>query len=223
MYYDLLVHTNKTIGENSIEELAEMAKLLSINCIGTEDVGIKKINGIDIVTVSVISSKSVQDMENDVKKLRQKSEVVIVSGGDYEINRAACENKMVDILIHPELNRKDSGLDHICAKAAHENNVSIGIDFHQLLESYKKQRIIELANVRKNIMLCKKYKANIVLVSSALTKWDMRNCRDMASLLNVLGMNLEDSIRSVSKIPENIIKNNKLSLEGKKWSGVSVV
>ncbi len=223
MYYDLLVHTNETIGENSLEELIETAKSLSINSLGIQTDKIDRIKEMDIVSVALVKAKNINEMHEEVKRLRNNKEVIIVYGGDYDINRAACENRMVDILIHPELGRKDSGLDHICVKEAAKNNVAIGISFHDVLESYKKQRIIKLAEIRKNVLLCKKYNAKIVIVSSALSKWDLRNCRDMASIVHILGLTLEDSIRSVSKIPEKIIKENRLCLAGKKWDGIKVV
>jgi len=227
--YDLHVHTSLSIGENSVEEMAEFAKKLGFAGIGitqyypgkTEE--LPKIDDIDIISVGIIKTDDPNELAELAKKIRSKVEIVMVHGGNYDINRAACENPMIDILAHPELGRKDSGLDHICVKAASDNNVAIEINFREILESYKKNKVYVMSAMNKNIKLCKKYGAKMVSASSAMNKWGMRSGREIAAVANVLGLDLGEAIDTTSTIPEEMIKTNREKLTGNKSEGVSIV
>jgi ribonuclease P/MRP protein subunit RPP1 len=171
----------------------------------------------------MIKASNQNDLNSIIPKVRNKFEVVMVHGGDYDINRAACENSAVDVLCHPELGRKDSGLDHICIKSAQENNVAVEINFHEILGSSKKNRTYALSAMKRNVDLCRKYGAPVITTSGAVTKWGLRPGRDLSAILNILGMELGNAIDSTSVIPENIVKQNREKLSGKRWEGVSVV
>ncbi len=229
MFYDLHVHTSLSIGENTVEEMAEMARKVGLTGIGVAryfngKIGeLPRIEGVDIVSCVIIKSDNPADLAKSVGKARDKAEVVMVHGGDYDINRAACENPMVDILCHPELGRKDSGLDHVCLKAASENKVAIEINFREILESYKRRRIYILSGMKKNITLAKKYGTRIITASGAVNKWGMRSGRELSSFAYLLGADIGEAIGTTSTVPEEIIKINREKLAGSRFEGVSVV
>jgi len=131
----------------------------------------------------------------DIKKIKhlnskKKDEIIIVDGGNEEINKAAVENKKVDILLSPEPNTKDklyqrdSGLNHVLCELASKNGVAYGINFNKLLE--KDYRLI--GKIMQNIRLCRKSKVKIVFGSFANEIHEMRNVKDLISLARVLGM-----------------------------------
>ncbi|HIG97659.1 MAG TPA: hypothetical protein HA230_04935 [Candidatus Aenigmarchaeota archaeon] len=226
-HYDLHVHTSLSIGENSVEDVAKMAKRLELSGIGivryypvTEN--LPKIEGIDLISSIMLKAAKPDELNAMAEKARSKAEILMVHGGDYDVNRAACENPLIDVLCHPELGRKDSGLDHICVRAAHDNNVAIEINFREVLESYKRNRIYVLSAMKKNIELCKKYETKIVSSSSAVTVWGMRSGRELAALTHLLGLELGKSIETSSTIPEQIIRENREKMAGKRLEGVSV-
>ncbi len=232
MSYDLHVHTSQSIGEDSAEEMAKRAKKLGIAGIGIckfygtgADLSwdMPSVEGIDFVKVIILKPKHAGELEKLAAKVRGRTEVVAVYGGNYDVNRAACENSMVDVLFHPELGRNDSGIDHICARAAKENNVAMEINFREILESYKRHRIYVLGAMRRNIMLCEKYGVDMVTSSGAHTKWNMRSGRDMAAVSHLLGMELSAALDTVSSVPEVIVADNRKKLSGKKWEGVDIV
>lgn len=230
MFYDLHVHTNLSVGENSPKEMIEFAKKLGFTGIGivnffsaSEQLDWPKPEEIDTVKVAAIKTNSAEEFERMVRKARNHCEILMIYGGDYEINRLACESSYVDILSHPELGRKDSGLDHICIKSAQENNVAIEINFREILESYKKHRVYVLSAMRENIRLCKNYGTNIIMTSGALSKWDMRSGRELAAIAYVLGLDLGEAIATVSTTPEQMVKTNREKLADQRWEGVSVV
>jgi len=230
VFYDLYVHASNSIGESTIEDMASWAKQAGLDGIGIvyfpEQLQLRPVlpkADVDLVSVCVIKAPGIAELEERVARSRQKAEIIAVYGGDYDINRAACSNPAVDVLLHPELGRHDSGLDHICIHAAKENNVAIELNFHSLLESYRKHRVSVLAAMRKNIMLCRKYGAPIIVASGSLSKWDLRSGRELASLANLLGLELGKAIESVSTVPERIVAANREKLAGKRWEGVRVI
>ena len=228
-FYDLHVHTALSIGENSVDEIIEMAKRLGLSGLGIVRYYVGRIEkipeskDIDLVSVIIIKPDSKEELDALAKKIRNRVEVLMVHGGDYDINRAACENSMIDILCHPELGRRDSGLDHICVKAAQENDVAIEINFRETLESYKRQRVYILSSMMKNIKLCNKYNANVITTSGTVTKWGMRGGRELAAITHLLGLDLGKAISSVSTIPIEIVKKNREKLANKRWEGVKVI
>lgn len=229
-FYDMHVHTTLSIGENNVEEIADFAKNLGLNGIGVVRYysGIKiehlpAVDGMDIINVIMLKPASAEELNKLADRVRTRAEILMVHGGNYDVNRAACENPLIDILCHPELGRTDSGLDHVVAKSAAENNVAIEINFREILESYKRQRVHILSSMRKNVKLCMKYEAKLITASGAISKWNLRSGRDLAALSYLLGLDLGTAIDTVSAIPEEMLKANREKLEGKRWEGVTIV
>jgi ribonuclease P/MRP protein subunit RPP1 len=229
-FYDMHVHTNLSIGEDSVDEMANFAKRLGLSGIAIVRYythqklsELPKIEDIDLVNTAIIKPNSAEELATMAQKIRNDVEMLTVHGGDYDVNRAACENSMIDILAHPELGRKDSGLDHICAKAARENGVAIEVNFREVLESYKKRRVFVLSAIKRNIKLCRNYDVKIITTSGAVNRWGLRSGRELAAISNLLGMDLGTAIDSASTVPEEILRVNREKLAGTRWEGVSIV
>lgn len=233
-YYDLRCHDRETIGESSVEELVKMAKRLGLAGIGivrtlapNED--IKNIKwpaanaDIDIIKAILIKPTNVEELNKMISKVRDHVEVLMVDGGILAVNRAACETSAVDVLCNPQNQRRDSGLDHISVKMARDNNVAIEVNLHEIIESYKKHRVYALSYLRRNVFLCQKYGTPIVTTSASVSKWHMRSGRQLASLTNILGLELTDAVASVSTIPEAIVQMNRKKLRGEAMDGVELV
>lgn len=229
MFYDMRCHTLQSIGENTAEEMAAFARKLGINGLGIANYyngrveEAPKLEGIDIISCAIIKADNASDVDTIARKIRNSAEILMVHGGDYEINRAACESSLIDVLCHPELGRKDSGLDHICMRAAADNNVAIEINLREIIESYKRKRVYILSAIKKNVKLAKKYGAKIVTASGAVNKWGLRSGRDLAAFAYILGLDLGEAIATTSTVPEEMVRVNREKLAGRAWEGVSVV
>ena len=216
-------------GENSVEEIAKFAEKLGYAGIAICDdyQGIEKLNElkkmikevktrVELIPGVVIKAKDKSELKTALNKVREKVVIVIVHGGSYQINRAACEDSRVDILAHPELGRSDSGLDKACLNAAIENNVSIQINFREILYSFRKPRSYVFNHIAKNIKLCNSYKTPMVTCSGAQSIWGMRGARELVSIANVLGLELGRAFASVTSVPQQIVENNKKILKGER-------
>jgi ribonuclease P/MRP protein subunit RPP1 len=226
-YYDVHTYSSLTKGEDTTEDMVAMAKRLGVKGLGIAGLSIAEKekfadSGLDIISTYIIEAKTASEMAKEVLKKRNSHEILIVLGGSYEINRAACENSMVDVLAHPGKERKDSGIDHILARAAAENDVAIEINFREILENYRRQRVMIMEGIKNNIMLARKYNTPMITTSAAMTKWNMRSGRDLSSMSNVLGLDLPEAINSVTNVPLDILNKNREKLEGTRWEGIVV-
>ncbi len=227
-YYDLHIHSAFSEGKSSLEDIANRAKLLGYagicfsvyyKSVGkleelkqktkktSEDVGIEIFLGFE--------ARSSSELTKLIKN-RREYDVLLVRGSDLDLNRRAVETPEVDILTHPEFGRKDSGLDHIMVKLAAKNNVAIEINFREILLFSKGTRSFILHNITKNIALCKKYKAPVILCSGAISHWQMKDPKIMMSLATLLGLTLDDAKKSMIDIPKQIISMIK-ERKSSKW------
>ncbi len=105
--------------------------------------------------------------------------------------RKIFENKGINLVYGLELNRLNdhthflnSGLDQVLCKLAKKHGTIICFNFHDLLFSDNKARL--LGRIMQNIRFCKKYKVKIAIASFATKPIEMRYYHDLVSLLVVL-------------------------------------
>jgi ribonuclease P/MRP protein subunit RPP1 len=235
-FYDFHIHSEFSEGESSIEEIAKRAKSLDYKgiCFTTyldNKSKIKKIREITSRTSKKIGisifigfqARNVSELERLIR-LRREYDVLLVKGSDLLLNRKAVETKEVDILTHPEYNRKDSGFNHVMAELAAENNVAIEVNFREILNSSKNTRANIMHRIKNNVKLCKKYKAPVIISSGAVTHWQLKDPKILISMGCLLGLELKEAKKAISEIPENIIKMIK-ERQSEKWirPGVKVV
>lgn len=164
------------------------------------------------------------DLKRALEKVRELALVVIVLGGNYKVNRAACEDARVDILAHPAFGRLDSGLDEACLQKAFENNVAVELNFREILNSFRRQRSQVLQNSQINLKLCEALKVKTILCSGASNIWEMRDPRQIISVAENLGLELGKSFAAASEVPEKIIEKNKAISSGARIAdGVELV
>jgi len=235
-FYDFHIHSEFSEGESSVEDIAKRAKLLGFKGICIVEY-FKNLNRMKNLrkTILEISKKIGIDIFIgfeaktlvDLKKLvgmRKEYDVLLVSGHDLNLNRKAVQTKEVDVLTHPEFNRKDSGLNHVMARLAAKNHVAIEINFREILQSSKNTRSHILHNMTENVRLCKKFKAPVMISSGASSHWQLKDPKILISMGCLLGLELNEAKGALSDIPEGIIKMIK-EREGKDWirPGVKIV
>ena len=225
--FDLHVHSAFSEGESTLEQLVQMAKRLGYSgiCFAEyyENEGqLKKLKE-DVAKVGAkigievflgFEARTVKELDT-LRRKRKFFDVLLARGGELEMNRAACEASEVDILTHPELNRNDSGLNHIMARLAAKNNVAIEINFREILMASERTRSKILANMRNNVKLAKKYGAPVILCSGSISHWEMRDPLCMSSMTMQLGLAIEEAKNAVSKVPAEIVKRAKTRTGGK--------
>jgi len=171
---------------------------------------LRKTTKIDIISGVKLTG---EDMESTAKKIRRKVEIILAHGGNYNINRLACSSDYIDILCHPELGRRDCGLDHICCKLAKEHNTLIELNFKEVLKSEGSKRVKELFLMKEIVRLCMKTSAPFIVNSAASNPWELKGGRELSALSCTLGAGLYPSLVSNSELPEKTVLENRKKMD----------
>ncbi len=167
-----------------------------------------KIDEFSITPGIIIQGKNPQHLQKQIRSLRNKTNILMVDGGDLKINRAACENVKVDILSRPYYKRRDCGINHVLSREAAKNNVAIELCFSDLLKSRNSLRSKIMAHFRDIIKLQRKFQFLLLITSGARTVYDLRTPRDIMALYSCLGLKKEEILRAISDSPSFILDYN---------------
>jgi ribonuclease P/MRP protein subunit RPP1 len=163
--------------------------------------GIEVVHGVEIV------AGNQNELRKYMDRYRKQVRVVTVHGGDEVINRAACEDERVDILAHPA-DGKTSGINHILAKLAADKHVAIAFEMAPIICGKGGSRVRVLSNYRTNLALVKKYGTPYVIISGAMSHYDMRDVRTTIALCSLFGMGEKDAIKGLSFYPSEILRRH---------------
>jgi len=139
-------------------------------------------------------------IREEIKRYRGSDHILIVEGGEEEINRAAVETEGLDILLHP------LKFNNVLAKAASDNSVSIGFNLGLLIRLRGEARGRELKTIRINLKHARKYKLQLILTSDAHSIYDLRAPREMVAISSLFGMTEKEAVDAMSATPLNILR-----------------
>jgi ribonuclease P/MRP protein subunit RPP1 len=195
-FLDLHVHSSLSTGRDTPEKMVRQAKALGSD-IGLCD-GVKG----DYPSGIEIHARGKKELK---AKLGQKFDYTLVRGGDYNINRLAVADKRVDILAHPDLGRRDSGVDSVIARAAGENKVAIEVNLGRVINSWGLNRVYVIRNIRRNLILARKYSVPLVATTGAKSFIELRGCEGVHHLLRLMGFEEEEIIDAMYEVPVKIL------------------
>ncbi len=158
-----------------------------------------------IVSGVEIKAQNVGELKKKIALYRRTATVLSVHGGNDKINRAACRDERVDVLMHPEHGRHN-GLNQVTAKLATRNGVAIGFSLSYFWKTDGIRRARLLAFQRKNISLCKKFGTDIVITSDACSHYDLRAPRELKALAKLVLLENDDAEAAISSVPFNIVQ-----------------
>lgn len=138
----------------------------------------------------LVHENSFEKARKEIRKNKDKE--IIFSSDDDELNRKILEKEKINVLLINLSNKKDrqkqreAGLDHVMAKIAKKNNVIIGVNLDEIINSEKKEKAEILARIQQNIKLCNKNKLKMKFIN--IENKNKRNLYDLKALGLVLGM-----------------------------------
>jgi ribonuclease P/MRP protein subunit RPP1 len=153
--------------------------------------------------VEIVAS-TVRDLRRKITFFRDISTIVSVHGGDERINRAACRDDRVDLLMHPERGKR-SGINQVTAKLAEKNGVALGLSLGYFWKTEELERSRLLAFQRKNVALCQKFGVQVVITSDANSHFDLRAPRQLKALARLLLLSDQEAEIALSNAPLSII------------------
>lgn len=134
---------------------------------------------------------------NEARKLIQKAtsaaQPITVQAQDDIFNRKILEYGKFDILLFPDnshrfdkLRTLDSGMNHIMAKIATKNKITIAYDLNAIRKLDNKQKAITLSRLKQNLKVFRKAKTKFRLLN-------VKDKKDAQSLLLSLGASTEQT------------------------------
>lgn len=150
----------------------------------------------------------------DCAKARNYCEFVLVksSGNDQDV----LEKNDFDVLLDAELSQsrdamhyRMSGLNQVLCKIAADKKRIIGINLRNILDYNSEDRQMIIGRIMQNVMLCRKFKAKMIIFSGARKPMQMKGHNDLISLMNVFGLNPNEAKAVLGNTPERIKENIK--------------
>jgi len=118
----------------------------------------------------MIITKKIEEAKNKIKKSSEKP-LIVISQDDL-FNRKIVEYGKFNILLSPEkgnrsnsIRKINSGLNHVIAKIAAKNKISIGIDIDEIKKLSKNEKAERLSKIKQNLEICRKSKTKIIALS----------------------------------------------------------
>mgnify|MGYP001594446183 CR=1 FL=1 len=141
---------------------------------------------------AVIKENDFNKARKEIQKANKENKEIIFSSDDDELNRKILESEKINVLLLSQEKRKDfqkqrdSGFNQVLAKLAKKNDVVIGINLDEIIESSLKEKSRILARIKQNIKLCNKARLKMKFI--AQKQENQRNSYDLKSLGLILGM-----------------------------------
>jgi len=139
---------------------------------------------------TIITAKNFNQARNEIKKTGDKD--IIFTSNDDDLNRQVLEKEPIQVLLLNQLERKDfakqrnSGLNQVLTKIAKKNNIAIGINLDELIDSKGKEKSKIISRIKQNIKLCNKNKVKMKFITTKEN--NKRNFQDLKALGLSLGM-----------------------------------
>jgi ribonuclease P/MRP protein subunit RPP1 len=162
---------------------------------------------LDLYHGIVINETNPQLLRKEVQRFFKKVDLIMANGGDEKINRTICETPQIDIINHPYLHKRNSGINHVLSKLLVENNISVNINLNDILQhrGYYKSKILNQIN--QMLMLQRKYGFRTILSSGSTSFYDVRSPKSMILLSQLMDMNTDYANKCLSDNPKEIIEN----------------
>lgn len=159
----------------------------------------------DLVRGIEIHEENPAKLHSLISRYSRKANFVIVQGGLDKLNRSALETADIDILSLP-FGTKDSGFDHVIAKAAADKRVALEFDVGSLIRYRGGKRVHAMSELKQRLMLARKFEVQIVLTSGARSIYDIRGPRELMALASLFGMTKEEAREAMTTVPATILK-----------------
>ena len=170
----------------------------------------KKLNDsttLDLYHGICIDETNPQQLRKIVQRFYRKVDLIMANGNNAKINRSICEMPQIDIINHPYLNNRNSGINHVLSKLLIRNNITVNINLMDILSNrgYYKARILNQIN--QLLMLEKKYNFRVIISSGSESFYDVRSPESMILLNQLMNMDMNHAKKCISTNPIEIIED----------------
>jgi ribonuclease P/MRP protein subunit RPP1 len=143
---------------------------------------------------------SEKEVRRIIDSLKGKNKIIGVVGGDNNFNRRAIEILKIRYLVSPErgekrdtLKQRDSGLNHVLAKEAAKQKISVVIDMNEISKLSGLERSARIKRIIQNIKVCRKAKCDLKIASLATDSSGVVDVKGRSAIGVSFGMSSEQS------------------------------
>lgn len=145
---------------------------------------------IDVVPGVEVRAADPSRASGFVGSYRETQTVVVVHGGDRQLNRFAVEQPAVDVLAHPMAEEGD--FNHVLARAARDNGVRVEFSLAGVLRDAGGTRVQTLADLRKLRELVTEYDTPYVVSADPYAHLQLRAPRELQAVGEAIGFSGEE-------------------------------
>jgi ribonuclease P/MRP protein subunit RPP1 len=167
----------------------------------------ERITGIEISIGAEVVSPNVRGLKSRISALRTRYPFLMVRADTDETIRIASEDPNVDLLVCPCDVRRPLAIS--TAKAARDNQISIGFDLSPLIYLRGSQRARWLRAVSRNLQLVRKFELSTIITTEARSHIELRSPRDLAALAEVAGFLPDEAEEALSRHEMLIAQNRR--------------
>lgn len=203
--------------DDHFQEICEMVSKLGYYGICVEGSQKQKAlqNVGDSYSLKIWSRKTLEGSTSRVRgalsQERRKTHLISVRSEKSDLAKWAATDRRVDSIAVP-LPVISKIVDSSLVRLMTTNDKALEIHLQEIIGAIRSRRIALLRNLYKAIARAKQGACKIILGSGTLKMTHLRAPRDMASMLQIVGLDYEESLQTISVIPLEMLQKNEQRL-----------
>lgn len=158
---------------------------------------IRETYDVDVVTAVEVRADDRSRASGFVGSHREERTLVLVHGGDPEMNRFAVEQPAVDVLAHPMAG--DGDFNHVLAQEAKRNGVRVEVSLRRVLGLSGGRRVQALQDLRKLQEILDAYDTPYVVTADARSHLQLRAPQELQAVGATVGFSAEAVSRGLGE------------------------
>ncbi len=196
--------------ENLEPVIAEAAKL-GYSKVGVDAYG--ESDKIDLVHRVDLHPRSQNDLGKHLRRLRRKTEIIVVHCKNRSIFRQAAHDNRIDYVRFPVSgNKKLPYLERRQAGLMRDSGIGFEVCIRDLLDDDRESLAKRLSIIGKSLGIAQKHNLPVVVSSGAEDLYGLRDPFGLASLMSLLGVDEETALDMISTTPNKRIMENRAKL-----------
>lgn len=168
---------------------------------------LKDKTSLDLYHGVYINESNPQQLRKQVQRHHRKVDLIMAAGSDTKINRSICETPEIDIINHPYANKKNSGINQVLAKLLVENNITVNINYMDIIRHHGFYRAKILNQINQLLLLQRKFNFRCIISTGSKGFYDVRSARSMIRMSKLMGMDVKYAKECMSTNVEQVIEN----------------
>lgn len=154
---------------------------------------------------------SIGKVKDELGHERKKYHLISILTEEQDLAKWAARDQRVDCILVP-LSSIGKVIDVPFVKLAATNRKALEIHLHDILRATESRRVGLLRNLHKALAKAKQRSCKILMGSGTSKPVHMRAPRDMAALLETVGLNYEEALETIANVPLTILERNEQRL-----------